>query len=120
MSGAAAPIASLDEVYREGRYLPGSAEAMQWAMDVSVAPQEQNPPCVDVAGDPRRKQFLVAVLAAMDAARLDAIIYPSWSNPPSPASSKSPESSITRSLHTAGTSRKLAPICPFPVFVAPV
>ena len=80
--GAAAPIRSLDEVQRERRYLPASAEAMQWAMDVSVAPQEQNPPCVDVAGDPRRKQFLVAVLAAMDAARLDAIIYPSWSNPP--------------------------------------
>ena len=80
--GAAAPIASLDEVYREGRYLPGSAEAMQWAMSVSGPPQQQNPPCVDVEGDPRRKQFLSAVLAAMDAANLDAIVYPSWSNPP--------------------------------------
>jgi amidase len=80
--GAAAPIQSLDEVDRERRYLPASAEAMQWAMAVSVAPQEQNPPCVDVEGDPRRKQFLTAVLATMDAANLDAIIYPSWSNPP--------------------------------------
>ena len=80
--GDAAPISSLDEVIKDQRYLPGSAKAMHWAMSVSGAPQDQDPPCVDVAGDPRRKQFLTAVLAAMDNARLDAIIYPSWSNPP--------------------------------------
>lgn len=80
--GVAAPISSLDDVDRERRYLPGSAEAMEWAMAVSGAPQEQNPPCVDVEGDLRRKQFLTAVVAAMDAASVDAIIYPSWSNPP--------------------------------------
>jgi len=80
--GAAAPINSLDDVDRDRRYLPGSAEAMQWAMAVSGTPQEQDPPCVDVEGDPRRKQFLTAVVAAMDAAGLDAIIYPSWNNPP--------------------------------------
>lgn len=80
--GASAPISSLDDVDRDRRYLPGSAEAMQWAMQVSGAPQEQTPPCVDVEGDPRRKQFLTAVVAAMDGAGLDAIIYPSWNNPP--------------------------------------
>lgn len=80
--GAAAPISSLDDVDRDRRYLPGSAKAMEWAMSVAGAPQEQNPPCVDVEGDPRRKQFLLAVVAAMDAADLDAIIYPSWNNPP--------------------------------------
>jgi Asp-tRNA(Asn)/Glu-tRNA(Gln) amidotransferase A subunit family amidase len=37
---------------------------------------------VDVEGDPRRKQFLEAVVAAMDKAHVDAIIYPSWTNPP--------------------------------------
>lgn len=81
LSGAA-PIGSLDEVYRDQRFLPGSAEAMKWAMAVSGTPREQNPPCVDVKGDPRRSQFLSAVVAAMDASELDAIIYPSWNNPP--------------------------------------
>ena len=80
--GAATPISSLDDVYRDQRYLPGSAQAMEWAMRVTGAPQEQDPPCIDVAGDPRRKQFLAAVVSAMDAADLDAIIYPSWNNPP--------------------------------------
>ena len=80
--GAAAPIRSLDDVAESGRFLPQSAQAMQWAMSVEGDPRSQNPPCVDVQGDPRRKQFLDAVLAAMDGARVDAIIYPTWSNPP--------------------------------------
>ena len=80
--GTAAPISSLDDVYRDRHYLPGSAQAMEWAMTVTGAPQAQSPPCIDVAGDPRRKQFLTAVVVAMDAADLDAIIYPSWNNPP--------------------------------------
>jgi Asp-tRNA(Asn)/Glu-tRNA(Gln) amidotransferase A subunit family amidase len=80
--GASAPIASLDSVHRDQRYLPDSANAMEWAMAVSGTPQEQTPPCIDVDGDPRRKQFLTAVVAAMDTTSLDAIIYPSWSYPP--------------------------------------
>jgi len=80
--GASAPIRSLDEVVKSKRFLPQSAQAMQWAMSVDGDPQSQNPPCVDVQGDPRRKQFLDAVLAAMDKAGLDAVIYPTWSNPP--------------------------------------
>ena len=55
---------------------------MQWAMGVKVDPQSQEPPCVDVQGDPRRKALLDAVVAAMDRQDIDAIIYPSWSNPP--------------------------------------
>jgi Asp-tRNA(Asn)/Glu-tRNA(Gln) amidotransferase A subunit family amidase len=55
---------------------------MQWAMSVHGAPESQSPPCIDVAGDPRRKAFLDAVVAAMDAAGVDALIYPTWQNPP--------------------------------------
>ncbi|MEA3243221.1 MAG: amidase family protein, partial [Pseudomonadota bacterium] len=80
--GASAPIQSLDDVAESKRFLPQSAQAMEWAMSVDGDPHSQTPPCVDVQGDPRRKQFLDAVLAAMDKSRVDAIIYPSWSNPP--------------------------------------
>jgi hypothetical protein len=60
-----------------------SDEAMQWAMSVDGPPQDQKPPCVDVLqGAPRRKAFLDGVLAAMDQTPIDAIIYPSWTNPP--------------------------------------
>ena len=80
--GAAAPIHSLDEVAASKRFLPSSAEAMQWAMSTDGDPQSQTPPCVDVQGDPRRREFLEAVVAAMDGARVDALIYPTWNNPP--------------------------------------
>jgi len=80
--GATAPIHSLDEVVAGKRYLAMNEEAMQWAMSVDGPPGAQNPPCVDVQGDPRRRQFLDAVVAAMDRAKVDAIIYPSWTNPP--------------------------------------
>jgi len=78
----AAPVRSLDEVFASRQFLDRNIEAMQWAMSVTGAPQTQTPPCVDVQGDPRRKEFLEAVVAAMDKAGIDAIIYPSWSNPP--------------------------------------
>ena len=80
--GPSAPIHSLDEVATGKHYLPMNEEAMQWAMSEDGLPQDQEPPCVDVQGDPRRKQFLDAVVAAMDKANVDAIIYPSWANPP--------------------------------------
>ena len=80
--GDAAPIRSLDEVMARGRYLARNAEAMQWAMGASGDPAEQEPPCVDVQGDPRRKALLTGVVDAMAAAGVDAIVYPSWSNPP--------------------------------------
>jgi len=63
-------------------YNKESAEDMQWAASVNIRPQDQQPPCVGVQGDPRRKRFLDAVIAAMDKHKLDAIIYPTWSNPP--------------------------------------
>lgn len=80
--GLAAPIHSLDEVAAGKHYLPVSEEAMQWAMSVDGPPAMQDPPCVDVQGDPRRKQFLDAVVTAMDRVNVDAIVYPSWTNPP--------------------------------------
>jgi Asp-tRNA(Asn)/Glu-tRNA(Gln) amidotransferase A subunit family amidase len=80
--GPSAPIRSLDAVAASQRHLSESAGAMQWAMGVDIDPRSQQPPCVGVQQDPRRKALLDAVLAAMDRQHIDAIIYPSWSNPP--------------------------------------
>lgn len=80
--GNSASIHSLDEVAESGKYLQRYETAMQWAMSVDGDPQSQTPPCVDVRGDPRRRRFLEAVVSAMNETGVDAIIYPSWSNPP--------------------------------------
>jgi len=80
--GPSAPIRTLDQVVASNQFLPQSAGAMRWAMAVDTDPHAQEPPCVDVQGDARRKAVLEAVLTAIDEQRIDAIIYPSWSHPP--------------------------------------
>lgn len=80
--GASAPIRSLDEVAESKRFLQLNMQAMEWAMNVDGPPIAQTPPCIDVQGDPRRRRFLNAVITAMDKERVDAIIYPTWNNPP--------------------------------------
>ena len=80
--GRHAPVHSLEEVISKNLYRKENQGAMDWAMGVSIKPAEQEPPCVYVDGDPRRKQFLMAVLKAMNTEKIDAIIYPTWSNPP--------------------------------------
>jgi Asp-tRNA(Asn)/Glu-tRNA(Gln) amidotransferase A subunit family amidase len=42
----------------------------------------QSAPCKDLYQDPRSVAFREALLKAMEKDRLDAVIYPTWSNPP--------------------------------------
>lgn len=80
--GNTAPVKNLQEIIDKNLFDEQNAGAMKWASSVNVKPEEQSPPCVDVEGDPRRKQFLDAILKTMKDNQLDALIYPSWSNPP--------------------------------------
>jgi len=80
--GEAAPVKEFQQIVDKKLFRKESAGAFQWANSVNVRPEEQTPPCVDVQGDPRRKQLLDAVLNTMKKHKLTAFIYPSWSNPP--------------------------------------
>jgi Asp-tRNA(Asn)/Glu-tRNA(Gln) amidotransferase A subunit family amidase len=80
--GEQASVRSLDDIVEKMLFRPQNIEAIQWALSEKGDPANQNPPCIGVQGDPRRKAFLDAVVAAMDSNRVDAITYPSWSNPP--------------------------------------
>ncbi len=75
---------TLQEVVEQEKFRPENDGAMKWAMSIAadVKPDEQKPPCIDVEGDPRRKALLTAVVTTMDNLKLDALIYPTWSNPP--------------------------------------
>ncbi len=77
-------IKTLQDVVEQKKFRPENNSAFKWAMSIAAAvkPAEQEPPCIDVEGDPRRKALLTAVVATMDMLELDALIYPSWSNPP--------------------------------------
>ena len=77
-------IKTLKDVVEQKKFRPENDGAMKWAMSIGadITPADQNPPCIDVEGDPRRKALLTAVVMTMDSLKLDALIYPSWSNPP--------------------------------------
>ena len=79
-----APVKRIKEVVDSQRFYEGSKGAFKWAMStpVDIKPEQQETACVDVEGDPRRKALRDAVVKAMNEHNIDALIYPSWNNPP--------------------------------------
>ncbi len=94
--GQAAPYSTLAAIVASGLYLP----YIEAQMKSAVAPRDTKPAeaaegkpaasarpsrrgaCADVYHDPPKIVFRDALLAAMDKNRLDAIVYPTWSNSP--------------------------------------
>lgn len=78
-TGNRTPVKSLEEIIRSGRYHPSIQKRLELAEAVELPP-ERNPGCRD--RDEFREGLRTVVLRAMDGQRLDALIYPTWSNPP--------------------------------------
>ncbi|MCG8607052.1 amidase, partial [bacterium] len=76
------PVRTIREVYESGQYSEYIKERLENALAVEGGPEDRDPPCLDVNNDPKRIAFREEVLQAMDGARVDAVVYPSWSNPP--------------------------------------
>jgi amidase len=74
-----APVKTLDDVIRSRRYHPTVEQRLRDAAQATQMP-EQMPGC------PSREQVRAslrsAFTATLDALQLDAVIYPTWSNPP--------------------------------------
>ena len=82
--GEAAPIRDVLDVLEDGRFHPRSRGALEYFAGgpLDVAPPDEDPPCPAYADHPGRQAFLADVVAAMDAASVDAVAYPTWTNPP--------------------------------------
>ena len=78
-TGNRTPVKSLAEIIRSNKYHPSIQKRLEVAEAVDQAP-EQNPGCRD--RDAFREALRAAVLRVMDSQKLDALIYPTWSNPP--------------------------------------
>ncbi len=78
------PIRTLREAYDAGTYTEHIAGPLREAVDATTAPRDQTPPCTDHLTDERRIALREAIEAAMDAADVDLIVYPTWSHPPRP------------------------------------
>ncbi len=77
-----APYHDLRSVVDSGLYLPYIEEEMKGAVNPKPGPGDRRTPCPDVYHDAPKIAFRKALLAAMDREHLDAVVYPTWSNPP--------------------------------------
>ena len=73
------PVKTLAELIRSRRFHP-SVEVRLTTAQAESLPPERNPGCE--ARDRFRAALRAAVLRAMDSNHLDALVYPTWSNPP--------------------------------------
>jgi Asp-tRNA(Asn)/Glu-tRNA(Gln) amidotransferase A subunit family amidase len=76
-----APFHSLASIVDSGLYLPYIAEEIRGAVAPPAA-DDRRSPCPDVYRDAPKIAYRNALLAAMQQNHLDAIVYPTWSNPP--------------------------------------
>lgn len=80
--GPDAPYRTIEEIVQSGLYSPYIESRLKRGIENRLPPDRMSPPCLDLYNDPRSIAFRSAVLKAMDDAKVDAIVYPTWSNPP--------------------------------------
>jgi Asp-tRNA(Asn)/Glu-tRNA(Gln) amidotransferase A subunit family amidase len=80
--GPNAPVKTLADVIATGKVHPLNEQRLRRAAEQALPATPEEAPLPGVEGDPNREAFRDAVIAAMDELRLDAVIYPTWSNPP--------------------------------------
>ncbi|MBI4421915.1 MAG: amidase [Gemmatimonadetes bacterium] len=78
-TGGRTPIKTLDSIIKSGRFHPSVQRRLEQAQAAELPP-EKNPGCA--ANQRFREGLRAAVLRAMDRLNLDALVYPTWSNPP--------------------------------------
>ncbi len=77
-AGPNVPMHSLDEVIKSRQFHPSIEKRLLDAQAIADSP-EQTPACK--SREEFRARLRVAVLALMDKNSLDALVYPTWSNP---------------------------------------
>jgi amidase len=82
--GEKAPFIDVMEVLKTGEYSPYIEGALKSSggNPIDVSPEDRDEPCPLYLDNPSRKAFLDAMVNVMDSRNLDAIVYPTWTNPP--------------------------------------
>jgi amidase len=78
--GSRPPVHSLEEVIKSRRFHPSVQLRLERAQESSEMNGPASAACKAEAD--YREKFRAAVLKTMDAQKLDAFVYPTWSNPP--------------------------------------
>ena len=77
--GPDAPVKSLQEIIDSGLYHPNVLADLQYYQDIA-GPPEENEECQRSLKN--RERFRESVRAAMEDHDLDALVFPTWANPP--------------------------------------
>jgi amidase len=80
------PFLDVNKVLDTGEYAPESREDLDYVAQypLDIKPDDREEPCPTWPNEQARNQLLANTVEAMDKAQLDALIYPTWSNPPAP------------------------------------
>ncbi|MBT3530438.1 MAG: amidase [Gammaproteobacteria bacterium] len=78
------PLLDVNDVLVTGEIAPETRDSFdfyaQYPLD--IVPDNWEEPCPTWPNHPQRNQLLANTLEAMDAANVDALVFPTWSNPP--------------------------------------
>src|SRR3954452_1367610 len=104
-----APMHSLDEIIQSRRFHPSIQTRLEGGQAADDVPG-RTPSCLK--RDEFREALRAAVLKLMDASQLDALVYPTWSNPPR----------LIGDLNTPGgdNSQLFSPSTGFPAITVPM
>jgi amidase len=107
--GDNAPMKSLEDIVKSRRFHPSIQQRLESAQATDDTPG-QSPGCK--ARDEFRARLRAAVLRLMDERQLDALVYPTWSNPPR----------LIGDLNTPGgdNNQLFAPSTGFPAITVPM
>jgi amidase len=106
--GPRAPVKNLEEILASQKFHPSIKKRM---LDAQAEPRpDQSQKCREAEENGRR--LAQAVLAAMDQSKADALVYPSWNNPPR----------LIGDLNTphGNNSNRIAPPTGFPAMTVPM
>jgi amidase len=78
------PLLDVNDVLETGEIADESRDDFDWYAEypLDVRPDDWQEPCLTWPNHPQRNQLLANTIDAMDAAGVDALIFPTWSNPP--------------------------------------
>ena len=110
LAEAGAPVKTLDEIIKGGNFHPTIRRRLESAQTTDDA-GDDSPGCQ--ASRDYRKGFGDAVLATMATLKLDAFVYPTWSNPPAIIGD-------VRSNLAGDNSQVYAPTTGFPAITVPM
>jgi amidase len=80
--GPRAPVTDVFEVFRQGRFAAASREQFARFLNLDADGQPVETQCLPFEQQIERQQFRAAVIAALEHAKIDALVYPTWTYPP--------------------------------------